>query len=416
MLTIASGCASTPSWRDPSRFVVVTVADVGGMQMPARGYHPPGYRLSEGTEKALAGLAQDYGLKRVDGWPIDLLGVYCAVMAVAADASVDDTLAQIGRDPRVRLSQPLQTFAVYGYNDPYFAVQYDVGAPQLLEMHRRATGRGIHVAIIDTGVDRAHPDLEGRIAIARNFVHGDHGFDADIHGTAVAGIIAADADNGVGIVGLAPGAELFALKACWQNGVDDIRAQCNTFTLAKALTFAIEQRADVINLSLGGPYDPLLAVLVRVALERGSVVVAARNAPDEFPADMPGVIAVHATDPDGALAPTDASDHAVIDVAARALLSTSPGGRYDYFSGSSMAAARVAGLAALLRQEHSSATSRDFRSELDRRVAELGARRDGTDRIVTRAPGTTASAPPKGILPQSIPSPIHVDTARLKGT
>jgi subtilisin family serine protease len=131
---------------------------------------------------------------------------------------------------------------------------------------------------------------------------------------------------------------------------------------------------------------------------------------------MPGVIAVHATDPDGAFAPTAASDHAVIDVAARALLSTSPGGRYDYFSGSSMAAARVAGLAALLCQEHSSATSRDFRSELDRRVAELGARRDGTDRIVTRAPGTSASAPPKGILPQSIPSPSHVETARLKGT
>src|SRR5262249_18640360 len=150
--------------------------------------------------------------------------------------------------------------------------------------------------------------------------------------------------------GLAPSADLFALKACWQTSPNEIAAQCNTFTLAKALTFAIEQRADVINLSLGGPHDPLLGLLVGVALSRGAVVVAAQSETDRFPGDIPGVIAVRVATNDAPM-PRDADEH-VIEVNAQQLLSTSPGGRYDYFSGSSMAAARVSGLSALLRQEH----------------------------------------------------------------
>ena len=221
-----------------------------------------------------------------------------------------------------------------------------------------ATGRGIHIAIIDTGVDRTHPDLKGRIGITRNFVAADARFDSDIHGTAVAGIVAANANDGVGIVGLAPEADLLALKACWQDSLDDIRAQCNTFTLAKALTFALEQHVDIINMSLGGPNDPLLALLVELALARGIVVVAAEDAPGEFPADLPGVIAVHAVTRSDRPSPT--ADDGAIQVAARELLSTSPGGHYDYFSGSSMGAARVAGLSALLRQERGNLTPRQM--------------------------------------------------------
>src|SRR5258705_9176099 len=144
-------------------------------------------------------------------------------------------------------------------------------------MQQRATGRGIRVAVIDTGGDRSHPDLRGRIDTARNFVSDDARFDSDIHGTAVAGIIAANADNGIGIVGLAPDAGLLVLKACWQHAIDDVRAQCNTFTLAKALTFAIDQRADIINMSLGGPNDPLLGLLIEIALTRGIIIVAAQD-------------------------------------------------------------------------------------------------------------------------------------------
>ena len=393
---VAAGCAAAPRAPPTDRLVVVTVADTGGLRMPARGYHQPGYRISEGAALALAGLERDYGLTRVDGWPIDPLDVYCVVMQVDAAAGIDETLARVARDPRVRLAQPLQTFAVHGgYNDPYFNLQYGASSPELLQMHQRATGRGVHIAVIDTGVDRTHPDLAGRIGVARNFVDGDAHFDSDIHGTAVAGIIAADADNGLGIVGVAPSADLLALKACWQTASDDIAAQCNTFTLAKALTFAIEQHADVINLSLGGPHDPLLALLVGVALGRGAVVVAAQGSTDRFPGDVPGVIAVRVTSSSDTVL-SESDDGTVIEVNAQQLLSTSPGGRYDYFSGSSMAAARVSGLSALLRQEHAGASIQQLIDDLDQRLVALGARGPTLDApLVTHgSAATTPSTPP----------------------
>jgi hypothetical protein len=123
VLTIASGCATAPQWRDLSHLVVVTIADTGAPRTQLRGYHPPGYRLSDDAQRSLTGLERDYGLRRVDGWPIDLLGVYCAVMAVNADADVDATLARVGDDPRVRMSQTLQTFVVRSSFDPYFAAR-----------------------------------------------------------------------------------------------------------------------------------------------------------------------------------------------------------------------------------------------------------------------------------------------------
>jgi len=220
----------------------------------------------------------------------------------------------------------------------------------------------VRVAIVDTGADRTHPDLNGHISIARDFVAAgaidvDRQFDSDIHGTAVAGIIVAAANNHVGIVGLAPDAEVLMLKACWQLNADEIAARCNSFTLAKALSFAIEQRVDIINLSLGGPADPLLIQLLQVALTRGILIVAAQDPLEQFPAGLPGVIAVNAVaGPDiDAVARTVAinSDIAgaeprlIVEAQASELLSTSPKGRYDYFSGSSMAAARVTGLSAL---------------------------------------------------------------------
>ena len=164
-----------------------------------------------------------------------------------------------------------------------------------------ATGRDVRVAIIDSGVDDNHPDLAGQIARKQNFV--DARPDApEQHGTAVAGIIAARADNGIGIVGVAPNVRLFALRACWEE--TDQATLCTSLTLAMALHDAIEHSADVINLSLSGASDRLLVKLIDTALARQITVVGAFDSdlPDGgFPASHAGVIAVaDAADPSAA--------------------------------------------------------------------------------------------------------------------
>jgi subtilisin family serine protease len=169
------------------------------------------------------------------------------------------------------------------------------------ELHRVATGKNVRVAAIDSGAELDHPDLRGRIAIERNFVDAREAV-AELHGTAVAGIIAARAGNGVGIVGVAPEAQLMALRACWQSPADANATLCSTFTLAKALQFAIDNKARVINLSLGGPRDRLIERLVAAAVARGIVVVVAadpRIGDGGFPASLAGVLAVADEDMQG---------------------------------------------------------------------------------------------------------------------
>jgi len=159
--------------------------------------------------------------------------------------------------------------------------------------------------------------------------------------------VAARADNGIGMVGIAPDAHLVALRACWE--VNAQRTVCNSLSLAKALNFAIEHRVEIINMSLSGPVDPLLGRLIDIALARRLQVVAAvdsRLAGGGFPAEHPGVIAVaDQSDPTSSAAPAGAWV-----APARDLPATAPGGGWRMVSGSSFAAGQVSGLLALLLQ------------------------------------------------------------------
>ena len=177
---------------------------------------------------------------------------------------------------------------------------------------------------------------------------------AEAHGTEVAGLIAARADNRVGIAGVAPQARLLALRACWRGPTATGAARCNSFTLAKAMQFAIDDARRCINLSLGGPRDVLLARLIDVALARGANVVAAvdpRAADGGFPAS-------HARRARGCgrcrgvplpirafLAPADALPTTTVD------------GGWGLVDGASFAAAQVSGLVALLRDAAPSAAA-----------------------------------------------------------
>src|SRR5262249_11136688 len=150
-----------------------------------------------------------------------------------------------------------------------------------------------------------------------------------------------------GIIGVAPDVKLLALRACWPA---QARSVCSSFTLAKALTYALERAPQIINLSLAGPSDPLLARLLQLVLARGITVVAAcRDAAcDSFPADVPDVIAVSDVST-AAESPTAAATHIIPLVAPGTdVITTMPNGTFDFVSGSSMSAAHVSGIVALL--------------------------------------------------------------------
>jgi subtilisin family serine protease len=292
------------------------------------------------TELALA-----HSLSIHQVWRMRSLPVRCVVYDLPPGASRELVLRRLAADPRVETAEPIHRYRTLdGGEDPYAHLQHGARAIRLAPAHRWATGRGVRVAVVDTGVDVTHPDLQGRILAAQNFVdRGEKSFTRDVHGTAVAGVVAASAGNGAGIAGVAPGALLLALKACWPSGDDPASAECDSYTLAKALDWGLAEGAQVLNLSLTGPRDPLLVQLLDAALERGVAVVAAADEPPAFPATHPGVIAVRAAGPGVEAVSGGALAAPGIDI-----LTTVPGGGYEFLSGSSMAAAHVSGVVALL--------------------------------------------------------------------
>jgi hypothetical protein len=311
------------------------------------------YGAGQRAATTLTALKRSYGLHEVAGWPIKALELYCIVVKTPPGTDRDALLKALARDDRVQLAQPLHDYAVYTHeppappqdNDPYATLQRGFVETDAALAHQLSEGDGVDVAIVDTGVDATHPDLQGRIRDMHNMVDDDTAtFNRDSHGTEVAGVIAADGDNHRGIVGMAPKATLSIYKACWYPAGMHAGARCNTFTLAKALAAIIDTDARIVNLSLGGPADPLLDRLLLRILEDGRIVIAAMppdGSADGFPVDAPGVITVRVSG-------TSLASPGVVSAPGNDILTTQPGGGYDFTSGSSMAAPHVSGIAALL--------------------------------------------------------------------
>lgn len=241
----------------------------------------------------------------------------------------------------------------------------------------------VRVAVIDSGIDGAHPEFAGRIAAARSFVGGSALVDQEGHGTFVAGLIAAGADNAVGIAGMAPSAELLVAKVVNKDDLIDVEAE------ARAIRWAVASGARVINMSLGGlrdprqperdAFSPLEQAAVAYAHGKGVVVVAAVGNTAEqpvrpwpfasYPAALPHVLGVSALSRDGSVPIFSNRDRIYNDIAApgEGLLSTLPTaltaaeagcaeqgysscGSADYRrgEGTSFAAAQVSAAAAVL--------------------------------------------------------------------
>ncbi len=345
---------------DSRHFIVLAVANPlenppsrAGTSMPGYGA-PQRYTVGSRAARTIAALAQEYALRETSGWPIPSLGVHCVVFELSPGALRAQVMAALARDARVQLVQPLQDFDVHAetqggmpYNDPYVHLQRGFMETHAAQAHRLSVGKDVHIAVIDTGADTGHPDLQGHIHATYNLVDNNAAnLKQDRHGTEVAGIIAATGNNLQGIVGMAPQARLSLYKACWHPAAG-AAARCNSFTLAKALADVLESNAKIINLSLGGPPDELLSQLLGQLLKQGRIVVAASPPGAQhggFPAGVPGVIVVGM----GGLDALPLLPANTIIAPGRDILTLQPGGRYGFATGSSMAAAHVTGVVALL--------------------------------------------------------------------
>ncbi|WP_433327460.1 S8 family serine peptidase [Spirillospora sp. CA-294931] len=229
-------------------------------------------------------------------------------------------------------------------------------------------GRGVTVAVLDTGVDAAHADLAGSVTTGPDYTRGA-GMAAPrrLHGTTMASIIAGHGHGRSGVIGVAPEARLLALRVILERDEPGFAAFNRNAryegTVARGIRYAADHGADVVNLSLGRSY-PTRAEreAVAYAIARGVVVVAAAGnggavrgtSPEySFPASFPGVISVAAVDAAGRHAGFSNRNSAVVVSAPGVrIVGAGPGDRYWIGDGTSPATAFVSGVAALIRSRH----------------------------------------------------------------
>jgi subtilisin family serine protease len=332
---------------------------------------------SAGVNATAGKLAASHGLNLIEVHPLPSINAALLVFALPAGADVPAKLAELA--PEVLMAQPdflYRTSGAAPQSDSLAQLQYGRKLIHADRVGASVSGKGVKVAIVDTGIDAGHPALRGRVAEQTDFT--GMGYTPDIHGTLLAGIIAGEQKDGAGIAGVAPAVAILGIKACQPMGAQTIQAQCWSLTLTKAMDYAIEKKARVINLSLSGPSDKLLARLVEEAVKRGIVVVGAAgndgpHGQPSFPAALPTVIAVTAVDASQQLY-SDATQGDFVQVAAPGveIVSTSPGGKLMVSSGTSMATAFVSGTAALLLQQDPQLSPSTVQSLLQTTAQHLG--------------------------------------------
>ncbi|MED4780369.1 S8 family serine peptidase [Brevibacillus choshinensis] len=298
--------------------------------------------------------------------------------------SDEAALESLASDPNVEYIEPnIRMYATASIEDPYYSEQWGLDQIQAPAAWEAASGDSpVTVAVIDTGVDYTHPDLKGRVDTANDIDYVNNDRDAkddEGHGTHVAGIIAAKL-NSQGIAGVAGSRniKILPLKALDQKGEGDM------YDVATAIMDAADLGADVINLSLGAELESgqkaprTLTDAVQYAMDKGALVVAAAgneaaNADRYVPASIPGVITVSAVGADLKLANFSNYGSSVnLTAPGVDILSTYPGDRYAYMSGTSQATPFVSGVAAMLKASDPDMSVKELTNRLLETATDLG--------------------------------------------
>ncbi|MFE2184955.1 type VII secretion-associated serine protease mycosin [Streptomyces sp. NPDC059455] len=299
----------------------------------------------------------------------------------------------IGRRLAVALAAAGLTLvpAAPGYADGIQAQEWALDTLHVREAWQTTKGSGITVAVLDTGVDDGHPDLEGQVEPGKDLI----GFGARRgerawarHGTAMAGIIAGHghgASGGEGVLGVAPKARILPVRVILEDSDPDRKKARSTRggALAAGIRWAADHGADVINLSLGDDSSsahPEAAedAAVQYALRKGAVVVASAGNGGEkgdrvsYPAAYPGVIAVTAVDRYGSRAAFSTRRwYATVCAPGVDVVIADPDKRYYEGWGTSAAAAFVSGSVALVRAAHPDLSPRQIRGLLTRTAQDV---------------------------------------------
>nr|WP_198153869.1 type VII secretion-associated serine protease mycosin [Catenuloplanes japonicus] len=215
--------------------------------------------------------------------------------------------------------------------------------------HELSLGKSITVAVLDSGVG-AHPDIDKNTLPGISYTPGENDgrSDARGHGTAIAGIIAGTGAPPQGILGIAPAAKILPVK------IFSSAADSNSDNLARGIMWAVDNGAQIINISAGGGPNPGVRSAVQVALDNDLIVVASvGNKPEasiiQFPAYIDGVVAIGSTDRDGLVSNFSISgDRVALTAPGSEIRTTKPGATYTIGTGTSASAAIVSGVAALV--------------------------------------------------------------------
>jgi subtilisin family serine protease len=326
-----------------------------------------------------AAFAESLNLNIERNYELSGLRLRVFLMRIPADGDVDAILREAASDRRPLWVQPDFSYQSLGDENGAASKQYALSKIRAEALPKAARGQGVTVAMIDSGVARTHESLNQDNVTLIDLVDEKETPPPETHGTAIASIIAGSGK----VKGLAPAAHLLAIRAFTEIDPKSGASTSDSFHVSQGISLALDRKARIINMSLGGPNDPVVRMAIEEAVLTGVIVVAAAGnaGPDAapvYPAAQRGVIAVTATDDkDRLFSGANRGDYVSIAAPGVAVFAAKPGrtadaSAYDYFTGTSMAAGYVTGLAAILLSADPKLTSVDIRRIMENSATDLG--------------------------------------------